>query len=77
MICSLHLSRVLLSVSHLSGGVPKTMDTKVENTQQIEQTAKLAYETPSLVVYGDLRELTQQSGFRTSYDSPLRRFRTS
>ncbi len=53
------------------------MDTKVENTQQIEQTAKLAYETPTLVVYGDLRELTQQSGFRTNYDSPLRRFRTS
>lgn len=53
------------------------MDTKIENTQQVEQTAKQTYETPTLVVYGDLRELTQQSGFRTNYDSPLRRFRTT
>jgi hypothetical protein len=53
------------------------MNTTAENTQQVEQRVKQIYETPTLVVYGDLRELTQQSGFRTNYDSPLRRFRTS
>lgn len=43
----------------------------------VEPNSKRKYETPSLIVYGDLRELTQTSGFRTNYDSPLRRFRTA
>jgi hypothetical protein len=52
----------------------------MEQTHEVttaELNSKRKYETPSLVVFGDLRELTQTSGFRTNYDSPLRRFRTS
>ncbi len=50
---------------------------QIQEVTTVELNSKRKYEQPTLVVYGDLRELTQTSGFRTNYDSPLRRFRTA